>query len=388
VVAEVHVGPRAARRLGSGHPWVYRDDVSSATAVAHGDLVRVVGPGRRDLGAALWSDRSRIALRRAAGPGETTPDATTWAERVDRALEWRARVVTDTTAWRALFAESDDVPGIVADVYGRHLVVQVLTAGSERILPAVADRLVERLDIETVLARNDSAVRRLEGLPLEVKPLRGAPPETIEVVEAGIRYVVDPWTGQKTGAFLDQRENRVALAALVGGAVLDAFGYQGNFALHAARVAERVVVVDSSVDALARGRVAAEANGLGNVTFVAAKVFAELRRMEQAGETFDAVLLDPPAFAKSRRDVASAERAYKEINLRAMRLLRPGGVLVTSSCSYNLGEEELMRIVADAAADARRAFRLVERRTQARDHPIRVGFPESRYLKCLALARM
>jgi len=362
--------------------------VVSVADARHGDLVRVVGPGGRDLGAALWSERSRIALRRAAGAGEPTPDSAAWADRVDRALDWRARVVADTTAWRALFAESDDVPGIVADVYDRHLVVQALTAGSERILPPVVERLVERLGLETVLLRNDAAVRRLEGLPLEVRPLVGEPPRRIEVVEAALRYVVDPWAGQKTGAFLDQRENRIELARLAGGSVLDAFGYQGNFGLHAARHAERVVVVDSSADALARGREAASRNGLAHVAFRAAKVFAELRRLERAGETFDAVLLDPPAFAKSRRDVAAAARAYKEINLRAMRLLRPGGILVTSSCSYNLGEEELVRIVTDAAADARRAFRLLERRTQSRDHPIRVGFPESHYLKCLALARM
>lgn len=277
------------------------------------------------------------------------------------------------------------MPGLVVDRYGPHLVTQCLTASAERFAGPCLDVLAEQLPFESVLARNDSAVRELEGLPREVRQVRGHTPSEIEVREGPVRYLVDPWTGQKTGAFLDQRENRLAAAAYCRGRVLDGFSYQGGFALHAARTAAEVVAVESSPAAIQRGRAAVQRNGLANVSFHQANLFEDLKQRASAGERFDAVLLDPPAFAKSRRDLAAASRAYKEINLRAMRLLVPGGILVTSSCSYNLSEDALLEILRAAAVDARRTACLLEKRTQSRDHPIRLGFSESHYLKCLVL---
>jgi 23S rRNA (cytosine1962-C5)-methyltransferase len=287
---------------------------------------------------------------------------------------------------RLVFGESDGLPGLVADLYGEHLVVQVLTAAVARRIDLLLDALGEHRRIASVLARNDPSVRTLEGLAREVTQLRGTTPERVEVQEHGLRWLADLWRGQKTGAFLDQAENRAAAGRLARGRVLDAFAYHGSFALHAARAAEEVVVLESSGEALARARESAGLNGLTNLVYVEANAFDELRARERAGERFDVVLLDPPAFAKSRHDIAAALRGYREINLRAMRLLAPGGVLVTSSCSYNLGEEQFYGVLAEAAADAGVDLRVVERRIQAQDHPVRLGFPESLYLKCAILA--
>jgi 23S rRNA (cytosine1962-C5)-methyltransferase len=277
------------------------------------------------------------------------------------------------------------VPGLIADLYGTHLVIQVLTKGTERIVDAVVSALRERVGVDSVLARNDPSVRTLEGLPREVRQLSGTTPDEIVVDEGGIHYAADPWRGQKTGAFLDQRENRVACGAYGRGRVLDAFSYHASFALHAAREATEVVVVDASAEAVARGRANAERNSASNFTFVEANAFEDLRDRDRRGERFDLVMLDPPAFAKSRGDVPAARRGYKEINLRAFRLLAPGGVLVTSSCSYNLDESSFESLLREAAADAGRDAIILERRGQAADHPVRIAFPEGRYLKCFAL---
>jgi len=383
---ELRVLPRGARRLRRSHPWVFRDDVEEPGAARHGDLVRVIGPGGRPLGYAAYSAQSKIALR-SVTPEDRAPDDSFWAERIDRALRHRRRVVSgDCDACRLVFGESDGVPGLVVDRYGPHLVAQCFTASSERLLETCLDALGERLQVESVLARNDSPMRALEGLPREVRQVRGRTPPAVEVREGGLRYLVDPWNGQKTGAFLDQRENRVAAAAYCRGRVLDGFSYQGGFALHAGRVAEEVIAVDSSAPALERGRAAAELSGLANLAFRQANLFEYLKRPDREGQRFDAVLLDPPAFAKSRRDLPAASRAYKEINLRAMRLLVPGGILVTSSCSYNLSEDGFLEILRAAAVDARKTACVLEKRTQSRDHPILLGFSESHYLKCLVLS--
>lgn len=380
---EVRLGPRARRRLASGHPWIFRDDVVDDGGASHGDIVRLVAADGARPGWAFWSAHSKIALRRIAR-GDERPGEAVWDRRVGAALDRRAA----TAGWaarRLLFGESDGLPGCVADLYGEHLVVQVLTAGAERILPVVLASLRARLPVRSVLLRNDPGVRTLEGLPREVRQLDGITPETIEVDEEGVVYLAAPWQGQKTGAFLDQRENRVAAGALARGRVLDAFSYHAAFGLHAARAAEEVVVVDASEDALRRGRENAVRNGLTRMSFVEANVFDDLRRREAEGERFDLVLLDPPAFAKSRADVPQARRGYKEINLRALKLLAPGGHLVTSSCSYNLDEASFLDLLAEAAADASVAATVVARRGQAADHPVLLGFPESRYLKCVVL---
>lgn len=386
-IPEVRLRPRGARRFLGGHPWVFRDDVDDLGSGGHGDVVRVLGPDRAPLGAAFLSLRSKITLRRVAY-GDRTIDAAFWERRIDEALAWRRRVAPDHEATRLVFGESDGIPGLVADLYGEHLVVQVLTAATERWLDVFLDAIAARVRVASVLARNDPSVRALEGLPREVRQLRGTTPPTIEVAEGAIRYAADPWKGQKTGAFLDQRDNREASAAWARGRALDVFSYHGSFALHAARHADRVIAIDASADALARGREQATRNGLANLSFLEANAFEALREFERAGDRFDFIALDPPAFAKSRKDVEAARRGYKEINLRALRLLAPGGILMTSSCSYNLPEEEFAALLDAAAADSGGAFRVVERRAQAKDHPVLTCFPESRYLKCIVLCRI
>lgn len=381
---DVTVTQRGQRRIESRHPWIFTDDVAASDRATHGDLVRVKNRAGEVLGSAFWSSRSKIALRIVA-MSHVVPDAAFWAARVDDALTRRGAVVAGWEARRLLFGEGDGVPGLVADLYGTHLVIQVLTAGTERIVDHVVFALRQRVGVTSVLARNDPSVRTLEGLPREVRQLSGTTPDEIVIEESGVRYAVDPWRGQKTGAFLDQRENRVASATHARGRVLDAFSYHASFALHAAPHATEVVVVDASREALIRGRANAERNGAKSLTFVESNAFEDLRERERRGERFDLVMLDPPAFAKSRIDVPAARRGYKEINLRAFRLLAPGGVLVTSSCSYNLDEAAFEGLVREAAADAGRDVVVHERRGQAADHPVRLGFPEGRYLKCFVL---
>ncbi len=381
---DVTVRLRAKRRIAALHPWVFGDDVAASNGAAHGDLVRVRDNAGEVLGVAFWSARSKIALRMVSRT-DTVPDGAFWAARVDEALARRGAELARWSARRLVFGEGDDLPGLVADLYGTHLVVQMLTAGAERVVDHVVARLRERVAIESVLARNDPSVRTLEGLDREVRQLSGTTPEEVVVDEGGVSYAADPWRGQKTGAFLDQRENRVACGAYGHGRVLDVFSYHAAFALHAARRATEVVVVDASAEALARGRANATRNGATNLTFVEANAFEDLRARERRGERFDLVMLDPPAFAKSRGDVPAARRGYKEINVRALRLLAPGGVLVTSSCSYNLDEPSFEGLLREAAADAGRDAIVVERRGQAADHPVRLGFPEGRYLKCFVL---
>ena len=380
------VAARALRRSRAGHPWVFRDDLAEAPDADHGDLVAVVAPSGRVVGHAFFSAHSKITLRFVDRSPEPPP-AGEWRRRALDALEYRRQVVADDTdAHRVLFGESDGIPGLVADRYGDHLVVQSLTAGAERVLDEVLDGLRSAgIGTASVLARNDPAVRSLEGLDREVRQLRGMTPERIVVREYGVAFAVDPWSGQKTGAFLDQRENRHAAATWCRGEVLDAFAYHGSFALHVARHADHVLALDSSGVALERAKENARLNGLDNVDVLEANVFDALHEFESRGRRFQAILLDPPAFARSRRDVGAARRGYREINLRAMRLLEDEGILVTSSCSYNLGESQFTDLLAEAAADARRSFRVLERRTQASCHPIRLGFPESQYLKCLVL---
>jgi 23S rRNA (cytosine1962-C5)-methyltransferase len=380
---DVTVKSRGARRIASRHPWVFVDDVASSAA-GHGDLVAVRETSGRPLGVALWSKTSKIALRMVAlGVDVLRPGF--WTSRVAAAAARRGAEVAAWGAKRLIFGESDGIPGLVADLYGHHLVVQVATAGTERVLGEVLDALRGRYEIESILARNDGSVRTLEGLSRETVQVEGTTPHEIGIDEDGIRLTVDPWRGQKTGAFLDQRENRIACRAFARGRALDAFSFQASFGLHAARTAGEVVVVDSSADAIARGRVNASLNGCANMSFVEANAFDDLRERQRRGERFELVMLDPPAFAKNRGDIAAARRGYKEINLRAMRLLAPGGTLVTSSCSYNMDEPAFEDILREAAADAGRDFVVVARRGQAADHPVRVAFPESRYLKCFVL---
>jgi 23S rRNA (cytosine1962-C5)-methyltransferase len=347
----------------------------------------MLGPRDRRLGDALYSDRSQIALR-VLTRGEQVADDALWKARLETAIRFRERLGIDATAYRVVHGEADLLPSLIVDRYGDWLVVQALSQGIDRRSREIASALVDLLSPKGILARNDPRVRQLEGLEQTVEVLHGDVPPTIEIVEHGVRYEVDPWHGQKTGLFLDQRENRQAAARYASGRVLDAFSYNGGFALALAPHADEVLALDVSADAVARIARNAEANGLKNVTAREANVFDELRHFERTGERFDTIVLDPPAFAKNKASVAKATSGYKDINLRALRILKPGGTLVTCSCSYHVDEALFLDIVQDAAADARASVTLVEKRMQGRDHPVLVGVPETYYLKCLVLRKL
>jgi 23S rRNA (cytosine1962-C5)-methyltransferase len=382
----VVITDRGARRVRRGHPWVYRADVVDARAGA-GDTVEVIGPRGRLVGRALFSDRSEITLRMLTCRDEPA-ELDLWEGRLRRAIAYRAAFGIDATAYRLVHGEADLLPSLIVDRYGDCLVVQALSQGVDRLLPAITRLLVELTGATGVLARNDPRVRELEGLERKVELLDGAVPDSIEVREGTVRFAVDPWKGQKTGAFLDQRENRAAAAACARGRVLDCFTYQGGFALAMASGADEVLALDVSEEAVATVGLNAARNGIGNVQARAANVFDALRELERTGASFDTIVLDPPAFAKSRAAVRKAVAGYKEINLRAFRLLAPGGHLVTCSCSYHVDESAFAAVIGDAAVDVRATVGLVERRLQARDHPVLIGVPETSYLKCLILRKL
>jgi 23S rRNA (cytosine1962-C5)-methyltransferase len=382
----VHVSPRGEERIRRGHPWIYRADVDPGRA-APGDVVTMLGPRDRRLGDALYSDRSQIALR-VLTRGEPVADDALWRTRLEAAIRFRERLAIDATAYRLVHGEADLLPSLVVDRYGDWLVLQALSQGIDRRAREIASALVDLMAPKGILARNDPKVRQLEGLDQVVEVLHGEVPASIEIHEHGVRHEVDPWHGQKTGLFLDQRENRQAAARYARGRVLDAFSYNGGFALALAPHADEVLALDISADAVARiGRNAA-ANGIGNITAREVNVFDELRHFERSGERFDTVVLDPPAFAKNKASVPKAISGYKDINLRALRILKPGGTLVTCSCSYNVDEALFLDIIRDAAADARAPVTLLEKRMQGRDHPVLIGVPETYYLKCLVLRKL
>lgn len=389
----VVVSRHGVDRLRSGHPWVYRSDVVSSEAEP-GDLVRVLSERRRPLGIAWWSSASQIALRMLQGFQEAEGNADERAmldTRLRTAIDDRAGLAIDATAFRLVHAEGDRLPGLIVDRYGDGarvwLVVQTLCQATDRRLAAFVDRLVEFTQPAGVLARNDPKVRLLEGLDLRVDVVYGDVPERIDVRDGPTTMRVDLRQGQKTGLFLDQRENHTAAAGYARGRALDAFAYHGGFALAMARRAETVLAIESSASAVAVLRDNAALNGAANVEGREANVFDELRELEVSGARFETIVLDPPAFAKNRAAVDRAAAAYKEINLRAMKLLAPGGHLLTCSCSHHVDEALFLAIVESAAADAHASIVLVERRLQARDHPVLIGVPETSYLKCLVLRR-
>jgi 23S rRNA (cytosine1962-C5)-methyltransferase len=375
----------------TGHPWVYRDDLSTAGG-GHGEVVRVTYKGRC-LGSAFLSLRSKIALRwieRSEQPA--IPDAAFWRGRLAAAFARRHEVALRTNAYRVVHDAADGIPGLVVDRYGPVAVVQSTIAGVEEMLPVLAEELGSLLGVDAVLARNDLAVREKEDLPREVRVLRGECPEVVWAHEDGpsghIQFPASVKTGQKTGAFLDQRENRWRAAQLARGRLLDAFSYTGLFSLHAARRVAEAVAVDSSGPALDLCEKAAARGAITNLRTVQQNVFEYLKSAREAGERFQTIVLDPPAFAKNRGELPAALRGYHEINRRAMEILDAGGILVTCSCSYNLSEEEFVDVLRRAAAEAHAEFRVVERRAQAGDHPIHLAHPESAYLKCLVLERI
>ncbi len=382
---KVRVSRRGAERLQGGHLWIYRADVEQAPAsVEAGDVVALVDGRGRFLAKAFWSARSKIALRVVTRDEEPVDEAFL-AGRLESAIALRERTFGDERFVRLVHGEADLLPGLVVDRYGDAAVVQTLVPFTDRRKALLADLLASALSLATVVERNDVRVRELEGLPQTKGVLRGPPPGPIEYREGEVRMRIDLLAGQKTGTFLDQRENHLRAGEYARGRCLDCFSYAGGFALQLARRAEAVTAVEMQAGAAALLRENAVLNRAGNLEIVEANAFDYLRDRSEEEPAFDLVVLDPPAFAKNKESLPAARRGYKEVNLRAMQVLRPGGFLVTASCSYHLSEEMLEAIVLDAANDAGRRIQLVERRGAGRDHPVLLGVPETRYLKCLFL---
>ncbi len=383
IQSEVEISPAAVRRLRRGHLWVFSSDVVVEPAGTAPPIVRVVDASHRVLGHAFYSRQSQIRLRLLTRDA-TAPTRELLRERL-RASIMRRQRQENVNASRLVFGEADLLPSIVLDRYGEYLVLQTLSAGADALKPDLIEFLRELLNPRGILERNDVKARVLEGLPETRGILWGTAPEQVEISEGGIRFLVDLSGGQKTGFFLDQADNRIAAGRYAAGSALDCFTNTGAFALHFARRCDSVLAIDVSQPSLAQARRNAELNGSANVRFIEGNVFDLLREFERAGQRFDTICLDPPAFAKNRAALAGARSGYKEINLRALRLLRPEGILVTSSCSYHLSEQLFEELLQESAQDARRYVQVLERRAQSRDHPILEGMPETHYLKCFIL---
>jgi 23S rRNA (cytosine1962-C5)-methyltransferase len=377
-VSPVEVTSRGAERWVRGHPWIFRSEV--VTGPREPGLVPVADPRGRFIGQALYSPHSEIRLR-LLERSDRTVDLDWWREQ-STASAGRRRDI-DATGFRVVHGEGDGLPSLVVDRYDRWLVVQILSAGLETMRDTIVRALADALDPAGILLRNDAPVRRREGLSLETIVAHGTVPREIEVREGSVHYVAAPWTGQKTGAFLDQRPNRVLSGQLMpsGGRALDCFAYHGSFAIHLAQKASRVLALDSSRDALERGAANALLNGLENIEWREADAFEALRSMERSREQYEMIVLDPPAFAKSRASVPDALRGYREVNLRAMRLLAPGGVLLTASCSYHVRLPQFLNMLAEAAGDSGRRIVVDRILGQGEDHPEVLTIPETGYLK-------
>jgi 23S rRNA (cytosine1962-C5)-methyltransferase len=380
----VRVTKRGADRVRHGHLWIYRSDVIEPAAEA-GSIVSVTDERGNFVGQALFSDTSQIALRfLTTTKEEINPE---WWRRRIREAAARRNIPAETNAYRLVYSEGDLLSSLIVDRYDDVLVLQTLSQGTDAVKSLLREILIEEFSPRAVIERNDARVRELEGLPLITTTVYGEAPAELEILQHGLRFYVEPLGGQKTGSFLDQRENRLAARAAAQTTNrtrgLDCFTFNGAFALHLASVCEHVIGIDISGDAVVAARRNAERNDMGNVEFREANVFDALREMESAGERFDVIVLDPPAFAKNRASLKSAIRGYKEINLRALKLLNTGGVLITCTCSYHVSEELFLEILSAAATDAHRRVQIMEKRMQATDHPILAGMPETYYLKCV-----
>jgi 23S rRNA (cytosine1962-C5)-methyltransferase len=383
-LTEVRVNRKAADRVASGHPWIFSSDVIDRADAASGSVVHVFDHRRRSLGIAHYSSSSQICLRLLSNRVEPL-DATFFERRLAAAAEHRRLVVHDSDAYRLVHAEADLLPALIVDRYGDYLAVQTLNQGMDAAKEWIVAGLVNLLAPKGIVLRNDAPVRRKEELPLETSIAYGEVSPTVAVSMNGLHFHADLLCGQKTGSFLDQRENYLAAAKYGNGKALDCFTSTGGFALHLADRCDSVEAVDSSAEALATAVKNRAANAITNVEFREADVFDLLAGYSSARREFSIVVLDPPAFAKSRASLEGALRGYKEINLRALRLLGPGGVLVTCSCSHHVSEAAFLEVVAAASLDAGRQLRVLERRTQSQDHPILLTVPETHYLKCLIL---
>jgi len=382
----VKVTARGAERWKQGHPWIYRSDVAEEPDKTPG-IVPVTDRKGKFLGQALYSPKSEIRLRLLTRGNEPI-DAMWWTERIAAAAHRRNGI--GASAWRVVHAEGDGLPSLVIDKYGPWIVAQLLSAGLETARADVVAGISAALAPDGVLLRNDAAIRRHEGLPAEVVLAFGQVPEVVEVVEDGLRYLAAPWSGQKTGAFLDQRENRALVGhhTRAGGRALDLFTYHGSFALHLAGRAKEVLAVDQSTDALARGAANARLNGIANIEWREGNAFDLVRELERRREQFDTIVVDPPAFAKTKANLERAVAGYKEINLRALKILAPDGVLFTSSCSYHVSRDVFNAMLTDAARDSGRRMQFIAATGAASDHPELLNVPETGYLKGVLLRRL
>ncbi|MGA8428860.1 MAG: class I SAM-dependent rRNA methyltransferase [Candidatus Sulfotelmatobacter sp.] len=381
----VKVSPRGASRLKNGHVWVYRSDIVSATDVPPGSVVTVQDHRGKSLGTAFYSSTSQIAIRLISHEAGVDVSAVL-RQRIAEAIAYREAVVHDTNAYRLIFSEADGLPGIIVDRYSDILSLQILTqaADTDAVRQLLVSELTERLKPNSIVERIDPRVRELEHLPPRDSGLIQGDKSSTIVAMNGIRFHHDSLEGQKTGAFLDQRENYAAAAQFARGEALDVFCYQGGFALHLAPMCSSVTGVDSSRPALE----AADRNATLNqneIEWIEANAFDLMKDYAAADRRYDTIVLDPPAFAKTKRDLDAAMRGYKELNLRALKMLRPGGFLVTCSCSYHVSQTDFLEMLAGAGRDVHRQLRLVELRGQAKDHPILPGVPETSYLKCAIL---
>ena len=376
--------PGKEKRVFSRHPWIFRSDIARVEGdIIPGDVLDICSSKGKFLARGFYNPASQIALRILTYRDEPI-DRDFIAGRVREAIFYR-RTFADLHSCRMIFAESDRLPALIVDSFGDVLVLQCLALGMERFKQDVVDALVSELHPAGIWERNDVPVRRLEGLEMQTGLLYGNVPDRVQMTENGIHFWVDVKEGQKTGFFLDQKENRAAIAPFVRGKrVLDCFTHTGSFALHAGYYgASEVTGVDISEFACAFAEENARLNRLENrVRFITANAFDLLAEESREGKKYDVIILDPPAFTKSRSTVDSARRGYKEINLRAMKMLEPGGFLITCSCSQHILPDVFQDIVRDAASDARVLLRQVEFRTQGKDHPILPFAPETQYLKC------
>jgi len=384
VMSTAKVTKKGADRVRQGHLWIYRSDVVAVDAEG-GSIVTVKDERGNFIGQALFNDASQIALRFLTQTSEEI-DRDWWRRRIREAAA-RRNISPDTNAYRLIYSEGDLLPSLIVDRYDDVLVMQTLSQGTDALKSLITEILIEEFAPRAVIERNDARVRELEGLPLIATAVYGDVPTELEILQHGLRFIVEPLGGQKTGSFLDQRENRLAARAAAqttdAARALDCFTFNGAFALHLASVCDNVTGIDISGEAVAAAQRNAELNELSNVDFREANVFDALREMEAEGERFDVIVLDPPAFAKNRASLKSAIRGYKEINLRALKLLNSGGVLITCTCSYHVSEELFIEILAQAAIDAHRRVQIMEKRMQATDHPVLMGMPETYYLKCV-----
>jgi 23S rRNA (cytosine1962-C5)-methyltransferase len=380
----ITVNKRGAERVRARHLWIYRSDLVDARQAAVGEIVRVTDGKGKLLGQALYSSTSQIALRFLSFDGREI-NREFWLGRLQSCEQLRAQVVKDTNAYRLIYGESDLLPSLIVDRFDDCLVLQTLSQGMDALKTMWVELLIERYNPRAIVERNEAKVRDMEGLPRQAGLLYGAEPGEIILEEGDVKFAVNLLEGQKTGAFLDQRENRLAAENYAAGRALDCFTFQGGFALHLAKGAEQVTAVDVSQAAVKQAERNRELNQAANVEFIEANVFDLLHQLEKAGERFDCINLDPPAFAKNRAAIEGAMRGYKEINLRAMKMLKAGGTLITSTCSHHLSEQAFLNVIADAAADAGRAVQILEKRSQSRDHPVLISMPETYYLKCLIL---